>query len=394
MTDTTLPTPVDARPSRPLREVGHRPRPSTTSSPSGPGAPSSRPDRRSRATRRPRSSPTCARPPRRPWSRSPRRARLTCAGRRAATARRRPRGLDQRQRRLVQGRCSTPSSTSSSQRRVAGEPDRRRDRRQGHRRRDGRPARLPLEQDARPVRPRPGWHAAAAPRRPQHRRGRAALEVEPTDFRRWVAMHEETHRVQFTAVPWLRDHLVARSQSLAVDLAPTPEELGKRFEQLTKNLPEVMSLRRGASASSSRPPSRRPRSPSSPPSCPCSRATPTSSWTPSARSIIPSVDEIRRKFDARRSSAVGVDRLLRKLLGLEAKMRQYRDGAVFVRAVTDQVGRDGFNAVWSSPDTLPKRRRDPRSQRLGAPGPRLSDARSSRDARSRSSRRRDPPRGA
>ena len=34
-------------------------------------------------------------------------------------------------------------------------------------------------------------------------------------------------------------------------------------------------------------------------------------------------------------------------------MRQYRDGAVFVRAVTDKVGTDGFNAVWTSPETLP-----------------------------------------
>ena len=57
------------------------------------------------------------------------------------------------------------------------------------------------------------------------------LEVDPTDFRRWVAMHEETHRVQFTAVPWLRDHMVTESQGLAVDLAPTPEDLSKRFEQ-------------------------------------------------------------------------------------------------------------------------------------------------------------------
>ena len=38
------------------------------------------------------------------------------------------------------------------------------------------------------------------------------LEVNPRDFRRWVAMHEETHRVQFTAVPWLREHLITRSQ--------------------------------------------------------------------------------------------------------------------------------------------------------------------------------------
>ncbi len=35
-------------------------------------------------------------------------------------------------------------------------------------------------------------------------------------------------------------------------------------------------------------------------------------------------------------------------------MRQYRDGAVFVRGVVDTVGWDGFNAVWTSPETLPK----------------------------------------
>ena len=46
----------------------------------------------------------------------------------------------------------------------------------------------------------------------------------------------------------------------------------------------------------------------------------------------------------------------RRLLGLEAKMRQYRDGAVFCRAVQDQVGVDGFNQIWTSPETLPKAR--------------------------------------
>ena len=37
-------------------------------------------------------------------------------------------------------------------------------------------------------------------------------------------------------------------------------------------------------------------------------------------------------------------------------MRQYRDGAAFVRAVQETVGVDGFNAIWSSPETLPRAR--------------------------------------
>ena len=48
-----------------------------------------------------------------------------------------------------------------------------------------------------------------------------------------------------------------------------------------------------------------------------------------------------------------LDRLLRSLLGLDAKTRQYTQGSQFVRAVVDQVGLAGFNAVWTSSDTLP-----------------------------------------
>jgi coenzyme F420 biosynthesis associated uncharacterized protein len=178
------------------------------------------------------------------------------------------------------------------------------------------------------------------------------LGVNPRDFRRWVAMHEETHRVQFTAVPWLREHLISQSQQLAVDMAPTPEELGKRVEQLTKKLPEVFTSGEGLTQVLATPEQR----------AQIAELTAVMSLLEGHADVvmddvgprvIPSVDEIRRKFNERRESSVGVDKLLRKLLGLEAKMRQYRDGAVFVRAVTDQIGRDDFNAVWSSPETLP-----------------------------------------
>jgi putative hydrolase len=71
--------------------------------------------------------------------------------------------------------------------------------------------------------------------------------------------------------------------------------------------------------------------------------------------VIPSVGRIRRMFDERRKGVGTVDRLLRRLLGLEAKMAQYRDGARFVRAVVDKVGMSEFNAVWAAAENLPSR---------------------------------------
>jgi coenzyme F420 biosynthesis associated uncharacterized protein len=73
-------------------------------------------------------------------------------------------------------------------------------------------------------------------------------------------------------------------------------------------------------------------------------------------SVIPSQGDIERKFAARRRRGANpLDRLLRSLLGMDAKTRQYTQGSQFVRSVVDKVGLDGFNAVWTSPQTLPSK---------------------------------------
>jgi coenzyme F420 biosynthesis associated uncharacterized protein len=71
--------------------------------------------------------------------------------------------------------------------------------------------------------------------------------------------------------------------------------------------------------------------------------------------VIPSVETIRRRFTKRRKGVSSLDRLVRRLLGMEAKMAQYRDGAAFVRRVVDKVGMADFNAVWAGPENLPSK---------------------------------------
>jgi coenzyme F420 biosynthesis associated uncharacterized protein len=70
--------------------------------------------------------------------------------------------------------------------------------------------------------------------------------------------------------------------------------------------------------------------------------------------VIPSQPEIEARFAVRRQKGGNpLDRLLRRLLGLDAKTRQYVEGSAFVRQVVDKIGLDGFNAIWASPETLP-----------------------------------------
>ena len=70
-------------------------------------------------------------------------------------------------------------------------------------------------------------------------------------------------------------------------------------------------------------------------------------------SVVPSVSDIRAKFAHRREGGSRLDRTVRRLLGIEVKMKQYAEGSAFVRKVVDRAGMDGFNKIWTSPETLP-----------------------------------------
>jgi putative hydrolase len=70
--------------------------------------------------------------------------------------------------------------------------------------------------------------------------------------------------------------------------------------------------------------------------------------------VVPSVGTIRRRFDERRGrKQPPLQRLLRALLGIDAKMSQYTRGKAFVDHVVEKVGMPRFNAIWSGPETLP-----------------------------------------
>jgi coenzyme F420 biosynthesis associated uncharacterized protein len=70
--------------------------------------------------------------------------------------------------------------------------------------------------------------------------------------------------------------------------------------------------------------------------------------------VVPSVTTIRRRFDERRQrKQPPLQRLLRALLGIDAKLSQYTRGKAFVEHVVGRVGMDRFNTIWTSAETLP-----------------------------------------
>lgn len=182
------------------------------------------------------------------------------------------------------------------------------------------------------------------------------LSVDPGDFRLWVCLHEETHRVQLTAVPWLREHMIDRTRALMVDLVPDPDQFAERIQQAAKALPGMLREGAGGLADLVTTPEQREKLADLTAVMSLMEGHADVVMDDVGPQVVPSVAEIRRKFTARRGGAGSIDRLMRRLLGLEAKMRQYRDGAIFVRAVTDQVGVDGFNAIWAAPENLPTAR--------------------------------------
>lgn len=185
------------------------------------------------------------------------------------------------------------------------------------------------------------------------------LRVEPADFRLWVCLHEVTHRVQFTANPWLSEYM---SQALGVLTTDGSDDLtqvvgrlaefarGRGDAQQDPNSTGVLGLLRAVQSEPQREA--------------LDRLLVLGTLLEGHADhvmdavgpvVVPSVATIRARFDERRNrKQPPLQRLLRALLGIDAKLSQYTRGKAFVDHVVDRVGMSRFNAIWTSPDTLPR----------------------------------------
>src|SRR5215218_2985260 len=182
------------------------------------------------------------------------------------------------------------------------------------------------------------------------------LGVDPADFRLWVCLHEVTHQLQFTAVPWLKEHLEAEIARFVEATDLSTDVLRERLQDVLRSLADAV---RGGEGESEglmalvKDPAQR---------AVLDRVTAVMSLVEGhaeyvmdgvGPDVVPTVATLRKRFQQRRKGRGPLDRVLRRLLGLEKKMKQYAEGRVFVGGVVDLVGMEGFNRVWEGPANLP-----------------------------------------
>ncbi|MHB8245773.1 MAG: zinc-dependent metalloprotease [Acidimicrobiales bacterium] len=179
----------------------------------------------------------------------------------------------------------------------------------------------------------------------------------PKEFRLWIAIHELTHRAQFTGVPWLHDHflgLVDQGISIAT---PDPKALAGAIARMASEIrsgrnplaesgligvlatPEQAEVLRSIQALMS-----------------LLEGHGDIVMNRAAADRIPGAKRFAETLQARRDSAGGVTKLIQQLIGMEAKLRQYKEGEQFVEAVEAVAasgGPDLLALVWEDARYLP-----------------------------------------
>ena len=154
---------------------------------------------------------------------------------------------------------------------------------------------------------------------PNIKRVSGLLDVDEERFRRWIAFHEVSHAAEFGAAPWLSDHLETRMKS-GIEALTSGELDMAAFKELDTAMTAVEGY----------------------------------AELLMDRTFDEEYTDLREKLDERRRQGGGpVGRLVRRLLGLGLKRRQYERGSAFFEAVADERGLAAAGAVWERPENLP-----------------------------------------
>ena len=197
----------------------------------------------------------------------------------------------------------------------------------------------------------------------------------PDEFRLWVALHEVTHRTQFTGIPWLRGYFLELVGSLVQSAEPDPARVFSAVGRLAESLRTGVNPLDGGLATLFASPEQREVMDRVGGLMSLLEGHGDVTMDRAAADQIPSQARFARVLRARRAEMSAGARLLQRLIGLEAKLAQYEQGERFIEAVEAAGGPRVLDRAFEQPGNLPSLAeiRDPAAW-LARVGPRVSAA--------------------
>ena len=178
------------------------------------------------------------------------------------------------------------------------------------------------------------------------------LDADPDQLLRWVALHEITHALQFSGVPWLREHLAGLVGELLAALDVNPSGL-LRLPDASDLRALLDRVREEGLAFVAVGEERRAQLEVAQAFMALLEGYAEHVMDAVGADLLADLDAMRAAMERRRHERSGLLRVLEKLIGLDLKLRQYKQGKAFCDAVVARGGIAALNRAWAGPETLP-----------------------------------------
>ena len=186
----------------------------------------------------------------------------------------------------------------------------------------------------------------------------AALEwrhgFPPDEFRLWIALHEVTHRAQFTGVAWLREHFLSLVDQSLNSVSTDPKAFGTAMSQIAAARREGRNpFAEGGIAVLVASPEQREVLDQIMGMMSLLEGHGDVTMDRAGAEHLSEIPRFRSVISHRRSQVGPLARLMRQMMGIEAKMNQYAAGERFIAAVEEAGGTEFLDKAWEGPECLP-----------------------------------------
>jgi coenzyme F420 biosynthesis associated uncharacterized protein len=176
---------------------------------------------------------------------------------------------------------------------------------------------------------------------------------DPGEFRLWLAIHEVTHRAQFTGVPWIRGHFLSLIERTMGGFDPDPKQLMQALQRSLESFRAGNNpLDEGGLISLIASPEQHAAIQEIGGMMSLLEGHGDITMDRAGSDHIPSATHFSQVLRERRRQR-GAAKLLSVLIGLDAKLRQYEQGERFIEAVEQAGGPKLLTKVWEGPEWLP-----------------------------------------